>query len=280
MKFYGLWISKKDENAINRCLDTGIWYRGECPNIEAEKKKISSINIGSSVFLYKGLDDVLLSKTPFLEYLDSEVYDLESKIVKAQSINIGKVIDKNLDDLTISVEWDKSYKINEWYIYFRQDGVWTFENETDKKGQALYDIVFNNKQQQYEWWVNNGSLDRKKINLNNKIVKKLHPFNQILYGPPGTGKTYNTINKAIEIIENRIVNENEDRKTLKDKYEEYEENGQIEFVTFHQSYGYEEFVEGIKAKTGNNGIEYSVEKGIFKICVKRQRLILKIVKNL
>ena len=37
------------------------------------------------------------------------------------------------------------------------------------------------------------------------------PLNQILYGPPGTGKTYHTINKAIEIIENRVVEETEDR---------------------------------------------------------------------
>ncbi|NCB50144.1 MAG: DUF4357 domain-containing protein [Alphaproteobacteria bacterium] len=102
------------------------------------------------------------------------------------------------------------------------------------------------------------------------------PLNQIFYGPPGTGKTYHTITKAIEIIENRVVEETEDRETLKAKFEAYKQAGQIEFVTFHQSYGYEEFVEGIKAipagKEGNEEGEemiYDVVDGIFLKIAKK-----------
>jgi len=112
-----------------------------------------------------------------------------------------------------------------------------------------------------------------KNNQNGEIVIKTQPLNQILYGPPGTGKTYNTINKAIEIIENRKVLDDENREKLKAKFEEYKKAGQIEFVTFHQSYGYEEFVEGIKAKTNEEtkNIEYKIEAGIFKqLCKKAQ----------
>lgn len=108
------------------------------------------------------------------------------------------------------------------------------------------------------------------IVINSKSINQ--PLNQILFGPPGTGKTFNTINKALEIIDNDFFQQNkDDRKTLKDKFEEYKKAGQIEFVTFHQSYGYEEFVEGIKAipvgKEGNedgNEMIYDVSSGIFK----------------
>jgi 5-methylcytosine-specific restriction enzyme B len=111
------------------------------------------------------------------------------------------------------------------------------------------------------------------ISIDTKIVYQ--PLNQILFGPPGTGKTFNTINKAIEIIENRVLSSEElkpeNRENLKAKFEEYKKAGQIEFVTFHQSYGYEEFVEGIKAipvgKEGNedgNEMIYDVSDGIFK----------------
>jgi len=111
------------------------------------------------------------------------------------------------------------------------------------------------------------------INKTKDNTSGKQPLNQILYGPPGTGKTYNTINKAIEIIEDRILNDEElnDREKLKEKFEKYKTNGQIEFVTFHQSYGYEEFVEGIKAilvgkDENENGEEmiYDVVDGIFK----------------
>lgn len=93
------------------------------------------------------------------------------------------------------------------------------------------------------------------------------PLNQILYGPPGTGKTYSTIDKALEILGIDTKNMARDKKKL---FEEYREKGQIEFVTFHQSYGYEEFVEGIKPFTDeNNNVIYKVTNGIFKELCKR-----------
>ncbi|MEA3451891.1 MAG: AAA family ATPase, partial [Bacteroidota bacterium] len=118
--------------------------------------------------------------------------------------------------------------------------------------------------------------------------KNRQPLNQILYGPPGTGKTYHTINKAIEIIENRIVSDYENRKELKKQFEMYKKGGQIEFVTFHQSYGYEEFVEGIRAipsgKEGNEDGEemiYDVIDGTIKKLSKlaHENFILQSIKK-
>ena len=116
---------------------------------------------------------------------------------------------------------------------------------------------------------------------------KAQSLNQILYGPPGTGKTYHTINKAIEILEKGFYEEHkedtkENRKALKNKFEELKENKQIEFITFHQSYGYEEFVEGIKAETNERDeITYNVEDGIFKrISKKAKRNYFKSIKDI
>ena len=98
-------------------------------------------------------------------------------------------------------------------------------------------------------------------------------LNTILYGPPGTGKTYHTVIYAVAIIENRelaAVEKEEYKKVLK-RYNEYKAQGRIEFTTFHQSYGYEEFIEGIRpavidendeSESGN--VHYSVQPGIFK----------------
>ncbi len=104
-------------------------------------------------------------------------------------------------------------------------------------------------------------------NKNNQSIPKL---NQILYGPPGTGKTYHTIDKALEILGENL----ESRDEKKAKFDEYVKNGQIVFTTFHQSYGYEEFVEGIKpnidSEEGNSkDIEYKIKPGIFKKVCER-----------
>lgn len=95
------------------------------------------------------------------------------------------------------------------------------------------------------------------------------PINQILYGPPGTGKTYNTINKAVQIIDPDFMSSYPTRTAIKKKYEELVLKGQIVFTTFHQSMTYEDFIEGIKPKIeeGKEGIKkviYEVEDGIFK----------------
>lgn len=133
-----------------------------------------------------------------------------------------------------------------------------------------------------------------------------HPLNLILYGPPGTGKTYNTVNKALDIVEpnwradfkkQSIVTE--ERKYAQQRFDYHKDTtGRIVFTTFHQSMSYEDFIEGIKpipvdtdvVATHNNNdpklkvtqfgdgstrianlsrMKYEVKDGIFKkICEK------------
>ena len=111
------------------------------------------------------------------------------------------------------------------------------------------------------------------------------PLNQILYGPPGTGKTYNTVNKALEIILGETAysdlvnraeqqsNHEDKRKVFTDEFKRLQDAGQIVFTTFHQSMSYEDFVEGIKPITNADGqLTYKVLPGIFKqICDEAQK---------
>ena len=87
--------------------------------------------------------------------------------------------------------------------------------------------------------------------------------NVILYGPPGTGKTYNSIDKAVEIASSEKFNLN-NHKANKNIFDELRKVGQIEFVTFHQNYSYEDFVVGISPDVTSGTLRFDKREGIFK----------------
>lgn len=83
------------------------------------------------------------------------------------------------------------------------------------------------------------------------------PHNLILYGPPGTGKTFELVKLYLPKFSVEDPSQGVHR---------------CEFITFHQSYAYEEFVEGIKpsvAVEGEGGLTYQVHDGIFKQMVAK-----------
>ncbi|PCD75556.1 ATPase [Pseudothioclava arenosa] len=113
--------------------------------------------------------------------------------------------------------------------------------------------------------------------------------NLILYGPPGTGKTYQTAWEAVRLclgedVASDFSGEN-NRDRLMAEYRRLMSEGRIEFVTFHQSISYEEFVEGLRPNTGHDGpdtlpdetahsagFRLKDEPGIFRtICTRAER---------
>lgn len=107
--------------------------------------------------------------------------------------------------------------------------------------------------------------------------------NTILYGPPGTGKTHSTIALALSLMSAGgyhdandyayailndarppLVNDTNWRRWTTE-FEQHRQAGRIEFTTFHQNYAYEDFIEGLKAETNNEGgVTYSHSPGILK----------------
>ncbi|MCA1052786.1 AAA family ATPase [Priestia aryabhattai] len=96
--------------------------------------------------------------------------------------------------------------------------------------------------------------------------------NLILYGPPGTGKTYKSVIYSVAIVEEKTIDEisEEEYMAVIERYKAYKKEGKIAFTTFHQSYGYEEFIEGIKPILSSDeeesveNLEYKIEAGTFK----------------
>ncbi len=101
--------------------------------------------------------------------------------------------------------------------------------------------------------------------------------NTILYGPPGTGKTYNSVIYAVAMCEDKDVSviQKMPYDEVLSKYRQLKNDGLIEFITFHQSYGYEEFIEGIKPRIDSDteSLRYVIEEGIFKQFCNKAKIV-------
>ncbi|WP_234400052.1 McrB family protein [Campylobacter concisus] len=182
-------------------------------------------------------------------------------VVKAEVENISQ------DKRTIYLRFLKFTNQNKLsrIILDKYENLKNIQGKREIKSQKSINYILNNEDTDKDMTLEkNDTLQQK---------REILSLNQILYGPPGTGKTYSVVRKALEIIEG---NASDDRS----KFKEYVEKGQIKFITFHQSYGYEEFVEGIKAKNDTNGnLKYEVEDGVFKalcqVAKKKNEIIVK-----
>ena len=98
--------------------------------------------------------------------------------------------------------------------------------------------------------------------------KRRTSLNTILYGPPGTGKTWKTLKRCVEICDGQAGDNYHER------YRELiESERRVEFVTFHQTYGYEEFVEGLRPEpsTEGTGFKLVAKPGVLKRLAERAR---------
>ncbi|QCT95025.1 AAA family ATPase [Caminibacter mediatlanticus TB-2] len=196
---------------------------------------------------------------------------------------------KNLDNL----------KVNEIYGYIIPKVSYKWDSEASLKDfiYGLYSMFVGKKfsrnlnNEAYKFFINKICNDFPDLCENAKLALRLHEdyikninknenylnkesfysnkdvsyiLNQILYGPPGTGKTYKTIELAVEIADKDFYEKNKDKRDeIKKRFNELK-NRQISFITFHQSFSYEDFIEGIKPDLSGNQIRYKIEDGVFK----------------
>lgn len=145
--------------------------------------------------------------------------------------------------------------------------------------QRAYRVAIDNSNelmQLFNWYSEKSSPPATEVNMEDPIkhaiVTKVNPImslNQILYGPPGTGKTFTTARLAVEICDGTAP---EAREALMARYEVLRKEERIRFVTFHQSYGYEDFVEGLRPESRDGQVSYRVRPGIFREACNAARL--------
>lgn len=193
-------------------------------------------------------------------------FDNRGRSVSVMSIKaIGTITSNAGDGERISVEWKPDFDTREWYHYTYQPTIWEVY-PTNEMAQRLIRFAFCGEVQDYAWFLQNlphwGGLPADEAPLPDLV--KRSPLNLILYGPPGTGKTYRTMAEAVRICRgladnDPLLHNPVRRQELRQAYEELRGQGQIGFVTFHQNYAYEDFVEGLRPQPLADGIGFTLK---------------------
>ncbi|SMN00698.1 Glycerate kinase [uncultured Candidatus Thioglobus sp.] len=246
----------RTRNIKNR-LDKGYWFQGNNDYIftspfKPADNKNKTQKIGFIVKLdkrcylefsyqvfsqedekYKNFYEEILKyyQIPYSNFNNSHIKTIDFQANQ----NWGTELEKFLyNDMKKIIEIANKYEVPDEYLFFS-------EKEFNKRLDRIEDIQ------------NKTNTDNKKVN---------ESLNQILYGTPGTGKTFSTVGMALEILG---ASDRSDISSIGKLKAEF--GTQVEFVTFHQSFSYEDFVEGLKASSDNGKITYEIENGVFKsIC--------------
>ena len=183
---------------------------------------------------------------------------------KTKSVKTGLLTVRAIGTVTGNPK-DGQFLIVKWQLVdYKVPGLGPVYPSTIREVQRQEDIeaIFEGKPR----YTATGSLDMD--NHNPPVLLPEFPRNCILYGPPGTGKTYETISLAVEIIDGERSDEHRENKI---RFDELREAKQIEFITFHQNYTYEDFVVGIRPDTTAGTLMFEPSYGIFYNIAARAR---------
>ena len=267
--FYSYSGKQNGQNIKYLILAFGKSVKKE-PNIDwDEKLPLENIN---DFFNKLGIEDLPTYKNE-INYGTSMVY-------KAYIVNQEK-----FNDTTFQNEIYNDFKnLFEYYLayakYITYEKNWSRISKSKEELKIAYEKELNKILEILEGAQKNLKVE-KIISIKNEVqensiqIKKdfNFPLNTILYGPPGTGKTYNSIFYSVGIVEKdkSIFNMKNNDEDIFKKFKEYKSKNLIKFITFHQSYGYEDFIEGIRPDldNANKDLKYILHSGIFKdICNK------------
>ncbi|AVJ30810.1 hypothetical protein CLM73_01215 [Achromobacter spanius] len=192
-------------------------------------------------------------------------FDNRGRSVSVMSIKaVGKIRANEGDGERVSVEWEPVLAPREWYHYTYQPTIWEVHT-TNQMAQRLIRFAFHREDQDHAWFLQNlahwGGLPSDESPVLDPV--KRSPQNLILYGPPGTGKTYRTMAEAVRLCRglpdsDPLLHDAARRQELRQAYEELKGQGQIGFVTFHQNYAYEDFVEGLRPQPLTDGVGFTL----------------------
>ncbi len=226
--------SNKNKSYMDIFLDKKIAFAGPVERYSAFKK----VNAGDYIVMKQGKKALFVGKS----------------LGKYEATPIKSIIDNCQDYGFLSEDIVALMYVEKW-VDIRE-----YQEQIDIK--AFFKIGFNQNPTKFINYYSGKNIEESNmivLNIKNKLLKSK---NLILTGAPGTGKTHLAKNIAASIILDKEVNSYDELNSE----EKVIIKNQIEFVQFHPSYDYTDFVEGIKPAKDKS---FERQDGIFKEFCKR-----------
>lgn len=256
-----------DEDGTDRFIARGDWSLLTDTD-SSNNRRVREMQVGDRIFL-----------KDFIPRAADLPFDAGGGVVTANRIRaVGTISEKSTDGLRVGVDWE-AMEPRTWYFYTNNQAVWRLKDPSENHPSAdqLRAFLIDGVDQDYAWFLNHPFWhDRLFGSPSNDSETTMQSTNLILYGPPGTGKTYRTAAEAVRLCDGDtdFADDEAGRAALMARYGELVAARQIEFVTFHQNFSYEDFVEGLRPHTGDaeegaTGFTLKPEAGIFRTIAER-----------
>jgi 5-methylcytosine-specific restriction protein B len=282
-------LLNKSSKMAKNCGFFPISISKDCPDVEAIEFANNLRNIyivvsgterqykyGDIRVLINNIDEARIASIGVFEGTEFKTYDILLNLYNERNKKNERYSLKELLSYSKKDNATKKEKyLNTVLDDLDKNGVFAVDNPID-----LYDNILVGRKRSAPSKSSKVTSKEENIDLDEDILDDLDEYekyadllnfnpNLILYGPPGTGKTYGAM-KIIEAFDKKHSGKFTDFKAI-------ENTGRVKFVTFHQSYSYEEFIEGIKPVIGNDqeleeneksSLAYNIEDGILKQIAK------------
>ena len=263
--------SRGQDNRSERFQEQGIWEYFE-DEVKRDRERALYLKHLKSM---KPGDGIAIKEVKQVSR-DELGYSIANKIVSRITFSaIGIVTEACKDNKTVGVSWHKADRDRKWYCFTDMSIIWRMDpSEKNWWRTHLIHFAFKNEDQDLERMLKHKEFKRHGYKPENggagSTCRSRH-LNTILYGPPGTGKTYVTAQRCVEICDG---SQKGNGAQIFERIQELRDEGRVEFVTFHESYGYEDFIEGLRPdpEAGSSGALRLVPvPGVLRRIAKRAR---------
>lgn len=248
LNFYVVGASWDSGDKVNEFVESGIWMNGYT---DKYLDVVKGVSVGDRIAIKAAYRQK--KELPF----DNRGKDIGIMRIKAR----GTVIENTGDGRRLVVEWEEDFTPFNIYGYVWQP---TINKLNAEKYPYVIDWIFNDIPEPLDeltslWWGDTAQQTLSTITPSTSDAGyEYTPINRIYYGPPGTGKTYKLLEESgIERMPLYLQNDRTEGRRC------------LEVVTFHQSYSYEDFIEGLRPVVVNKLVSYEVRSGVFKnLCMR------------